>query len=288
MGFAMAGQPAQGRFRGGRVRPRPGRRGAAGRRSARRAVASPRAVAEACPTVILSLPSAKALAEAVGTARRASPPPSAAATVGIECSTLPLADKRAALDVDDGGRQDAARLPAERHGRPGGRQGPRGVRQRRRRPPSSGRGRCSRACRACSATSAPFGNGSIMKYLANLLVTIHNVSAAEAMVLGIKAGLDPSLDLRHAGRQRRHLAHAPGARPPDARRHLRHADRDDPHPSEGPVDHRRLRQGPATARRRSSRPPRRSITRGPRRGARCRTRPAVCAVLEALAGLAPR
>ena len=38
-----------------------------------------------------------------------------------------------------------------------------------------------------------FGNGSIMKYLANLLVTIHNVSSAEAMVLGMKAGLDPAL-----------------------------------------------------------------------------------------------
>src|SRR6266478_269240 len=35
-----------------------------------------------------------------------------------------------------------------------------------------------------------FGNGSRMKYVANLLVTIHNVASAEAMVLGIKAGLD--------------------------------------------------------------------------------------------------
>jgi L-threonate 2-dehydrogenase len=35
-----------------------------------------------------------------------------------------------------------------------------------------------------------FGNGSRMKYVANLLVAINNVAAAEAMVLGIKAGLD--------------------------------------------------------------------------------------------------
>ncbi len=34
-----------------------------------------------------------------------------------------------------------------------------------------------------------FGNGSKMKYVANLLVSIHNVSAAEAFVLGMKAGL---------------------------------------------------------------------------------------------------
>jgi len=36
-----------------------------------------------------------------------------------------------------------------------------------------------------------FGNGSRMKYVANLLVAINNVAAAEAMVLGLKAGLDP-------------------------------------------------------------------------------------------------
>ena len=37
-----------------------------------------------------------------------------------------------------------------------------------------------------------FGNGSRMKYVANLLVAIHNVASAEAMVLGIKSGLDPA------------------------------------------------------------------------------------------------
>jgi len=37
-----------------------------------------------------------------------------------------------------------------------------------------------------------FGNGSRMKYVANLLVAINNVASAEAMVLGIKAGLDPA------------------------------------------------------------------------------------------------
>jgi len=38
-----------------------------------------------------------------------------------------------------------------------------------------------------------FGNGSRMKYVANLLVAIHNVASAEAMVLGMKAGLKPQL-----------------------------------------------------------------------------------------------
>ena len=38
-----------------------------------------------------------------------------------------------------------------------------------------------------------FGNGSRMKYIANHLVAIHNVAAAEALVLGMKAELDPQL-----------------------------------------------------------------------------------------------
>ena len=38
-----------------------------------------------------------------------------------------------------------------------------------------------------------FGNGSKMKFIANLLVAIHNVASAEAIVLGRKAGLDPDL-----------------------------------------------------------------------------------------------
>src|SRR5207302_4293003 len=36
-----------------------------------------------------------------------------------------------------------------------------------------------------------FGNGSRMKFVANLLVAVHNAAAAEAIVLGTKAGLDP-------------------------------------------------------------------------------------------------
>jgi 3-hydroxyisobutyrate dehydrogenase-like beta-hydroxyacid dehydrogenase len=44
-----------------------------------------------------------------------------------------------------------------------------------------------------------FGNGSKMKYVANLLVAIHNVAAAEAFVLGMKAGLDPETIYQVAG-----------------------------------------------------------------------------------------
>src|SRR5262245_40044825 len=44
-----------------------------------------------------------------------------------------------------------------------------------------------------------FGIGSKMKYVANLLVAIHNVAAAEAMVLASKAGLDPAFVLKVVG-----------------------------------------------------------------------------------------
>ena len=41
-----------------------------------------------------------------------------------------------------------------------------------------------------------FGAGSKMKFVANLLVAIHNVAAAEALVLAMKAGLDPAMVLK--------------------------------------------------------------------------------------------
>jgi 3-hydroxyisobutyrate dehydrogenase-like beta-hydroxyacid dehydrogenase len=44
-----------------------------------------------------------------------------------------------------------------------------------------------------------FGNGSKMKFVANLLVAVHNVAAAEAMSLGISAGLDPQQIVEVAG-----------------------------------------------------------------------------------------
>lgn len=60
-----------------------------------------------------------------------------------------------------------------------------------------------RACIRCRAVfdgfarathyCGDFGAGSKLKFIANLLVTIHNASAAEAMVLGEKAGLDLKL-----------------------------------------------------------------------------------------------
>lgn len=44
-----------------------------------------------------------------------------------------------------------------------------------------------------SADLGAFGNGSRMKFVANHLVAIHNVAAAEAMILSQRAGLDPKI-----------------------------------------------------------------------------------------------
>ena len=69
-----------------------------------------------------------------------------------------------------------------------------------------------------------FGNGSKMKFVANLLVAIHNVSAAEAFVLGMKAGPRSEDDLQSDRRRRRQLAHVPGARAADGHGRLRRRD----------------------------------------------------------------
>ena len=42
----------------------------------------------------------------------------------------------------------------------------------------------------------PFGDGSKVKFVANLLVAVHNVATAEALVLAMKAGLDPAMVLK--------------------------------------------------------------------------------------------
>ena len=44
-----------------------------------------------------------------------------------------------------------------------------------------------------------FGNGSKMKFAANLLVAIHNISTAEAVILARRSGLDPALAVKVLG-----------------------------------------------------------------------------------------
>jgi len=62
--------------------------------------------------------------------------------------------------------------------------------------------RCRRVLAGFSRSTyycGPFGAGSKLKFVANLLVTIHNLSAAEAMVVGEKAGIDLGLLYRVIG-----------------------------------------------------------------------------------------
>jgi len=167
------------------------RRRAEHKRAGGVAAKSPRDLAKRAELIITSLPSARALAEVAAevaaSAKRG--------TVVIETSTLPIKVKEAARDVL--AKRGVILLDC----------------------PLSGTGAQARvkdlliyvsgdrtAYRKTvpvleGFTSAnyyvgPFGNGSKMKFVANLLVAIHNVAAAEAIVLGMKAGLDPALVLK--------------------------------------------------------------------------------------------
>ena len=155
------------------------------------AARSPREIARRAGIIVTSLPSASALSqvasELASSSRRG--------TIVIETSTLPIPVKEAARDVL--AKRGVTLLDC----------------------PLSGTGAQARVKdliiyvsgdRAAYREAIPvmqgftranyfvgaFGNGSKMKFVANLLVAIHNVAAAEAMVLGMKAGLDPALVLK--------------------------------------------------------------------------------------------
>jgi putative dehydrogenase len=154
------------------------------------------ALAAAAPIIILSLPNPQALDATVAAIARDELP----ARIVVEASTFMLDDKQRAeralrkaghimLDcpVSGTGAQAAVKDIVVY---------------------ASGDAKAiAKATRMFSAFSraaynvGEFGNGSRMKYVANLLVTIHNVASAEAMVLGIKSGLDPQMvyDLIRAG-----------------------------------------------------------------------------------------
>jgi len=143
------------------------------------------ALAESVSTIITSLPSPKALEQVMREIAAAK----AKKLVVVEMSTFALADKAKAEKI----LTDAGHTPLDC--------------------PVSGTGGQAKhkdiviyasGERASIAALRPlfadfsrqvhdlgaFGNGSRMKYIANLLVAIHNVASAEAMVLGMKAGLN--------------------------------------------------------------------------------------------------
>jgi 3-hydroxyisobutyrate dehydrogenase-like beta-hydroxyacid dehydrogenase len=151
-------------------------------------------VARRAPIVITSLPSVAAMdsvAAEIAAARRKD-------LIVVETSTLPLAAKEGARNVL--ARAGTTLLDC----------------------PLSGTGAQARAKDLIVYASGPraayaacrqmfpgfsrahyyvggFGAGSKMKYVANLLVAIHNVAAAEAFTLARKAGLDPALVLQVIG-----------------------------------------------------------------------------------------
>jgi len=145
-------------------------------------------VAAAAPTIITSLPKAQALTATVDTIVKAHLP----RRVIIEASTFKLEDKDAAavalrkaghvlLDCPVSGTGVQAKTKDLVIYASGG-----SAEIKKLKPLFAD---FTRAVHDLGA----FGNGSRMKYVANLLVAIHNVASAEALVLGMKAGLPPQL-----------------------------------------------------------------------------------------------
>jgi 3-hydroxyisobutyrate dehydrogenase-like beta-hydroxyacid dehydrogenase len=155
------------------------------------AARSPREVAKRADVIITSLPSARALGEVAAELAKSAK----RGTVVVETSTLPIEVKTTARDAL--ARRGVILLDCPLSGT--------GAQARKKDLliyVSGERKAYDRIAPVLPAfTSAnyyvgPFGDGSKMKFVANLLVAIHNVAAAEAMVLGMKAGLDPAMILK--------------------------------------------------------------------------------------------
>jgi 3-hydroxyisobutyrate dehydrogenase-like beta-hydroxyacid dehydrogenase len=144
-------------------------------------------VAGATEVVILSLPTTTALDSVAGEIAR----DRHSGLVCLETGTFPLQAKLDARDVLAGAGVDLLDTPLSGTGlqaadatlvvfASGSREG-----FERARPVFDAIGRSTHYL-------GEFGNGSKMKYIANLLVAVHGLAAAEAHVLGIAAGLDPA------------------------------------------------------------------------------------------------
>lgn len=144
-------------------------------------------VAEEAPALLTSLPSVKAvMATAAAIAASGVSP-----RVVMEASTLSLADKLAFAEVLEAAGHVPLDCPISGTGAQAA--------ARDLVIYASGDHDSIEALRPCYAAFTRavhnvgvFGNGTRMKLVANLLVAINNVATAEAMVLGMKAGLDPA------------------------------------------------------------------------------------------------
>jgi putative dehydrogenase len=154
-------------------------------------VLTPREVAARTDVIILSLTSAAAL-DAVVTGPEGLVASGCSGTVVIEMSTLSLDTKRKALDALAHVGQILLDAPISGTGEQ--------ARNRDLVVFASGDVTAYekslptlQAISRCQIHVGVFGNGSQIKFIANHLVTIHNVAAGEAFALAIKAGLEPQL-----------------------------------------------------------------------------------------------
>lgn len=144
------------------------------------------ALAAAAPVILCSLPSPKAAQVTAQAIAAAGVPP----RIVIEASTLTLADKQAFHDVLAAAGHVALDCPISGTGAQAATKdivvyasgAPAAV--------AEVMPFFAAFTRAAHDVGA-FGHGTRMKLVANLLVAVHNVASAEAMVLGMKAGLDP-------------------------------------------------------------------------------------------------
>ena len=145
-----------------------------------------RAVAAAVPVIITSLPKPEALIATAKEINAARLP----RRIIVECSTFTIEDKEAAEKILRGGGHTMLDCPVSGTGSQAA-TGDLVIY-------ASGDSKAIAKIKPMFAGFSrktydvgAFGNGSRMKYVANLLVAINNVASAEAMVLGMKAGLDP-------------------------------------------------------------------------------------------------
>jgi putative dehydrogenase len=190
MGSAMSANLIQAGFKvlGYDVAPR---RRAEHRKAGGDAARDCREVVKSCDIVVTSLPSSQALLDTAAEFSKAA----RKGQIVIETSTLPIATKDEArksfaargailLDCTLSGTGAQARVKDLIVYASGDRKS---------------YGRVARVLRGFARAHyyvGEFGAGSKVKFVANLLVAIHNVAAAEAMVLAMKSGLDPALVLK--------------------------------------------------------------------------------------------
>ena len=207
------------------------------------------------PIIITSLPSPGARIDTVAAIAARS----CRAGSSSRCSTFTLDDKDKAEKRAAQGRPRHARLSGERHRLAGARPDLVVYASGDRKP--IGEGAPVFAASPAAYDLGAFGNGSRMKYVANLLVAINNVASAEAMVLGMKAGLDPQADLRDDLQRRRQFARVRAARADDGEERLQRRHHEMLGLAEGHGRDRRLRQEDAACRRRCFRRRCRSMPR---------------------------